>query len=41
MSGYEALPLMDIPTEAEVAAQERDEAERLLARVQEEQAMLA
>ena len=41
MSGYAALPLMDIPTEAEVAAQERDEAERLLARVQEEQAMLA
>ncbi|MDE0211630.1 MAG: hypothetical protein OXJ64_17335 [Boseongicola sp.] len=41
MSGYAALPLMDIPTEAEVAAQERDEAERLLALVQEEQAMLA
>lgn len=41
MSGYDALPLMDIPTEAEIAAQERDVAERLLARVQEERAMLA
>lgn len=41
MSSYEALSLMGIPTEAEVAAQERDEAERLLALVQEEQAMLA
>lgn len=41
MSSYAALSLMGIPTEAEVAAQERDEAERLLALVEEEQAVLA
>ena len=41
MSSYEALSIMGIPTEAEVAAQERDEAESLLARIQEEQATLA
>ena len=41
MAAYAASPLMDILTEAEVAARERDEAERLLAQIKQEQAVLA
>ena len=39
-SAYAVVPLMLLPTEAEIAAREREAAERLLAQVEQEQALL-